>query len=179
MSGRHTHSACARLDFGRPRIDSYSRTCSVRTESGRPSRAQAREQRLPGGCLEPGSRPSRGGRRRRTPFIATPTRPRSKALLAFEAIVRAAPQGEIGHGGWTAGRERQDVVELASRFDAMVGRVLGQMQNPGAIAEERGAAFTQVQAACIDFAEQGDESGGRAALVTRGADRRVEQFTIG
>ena len=52
-------------------------------------------------------------------------------------------------------------------LDAVIRRVLGEMEDLGAVREERGAAFGQVQAAHVEFGEMGDKDRRHLPLALR------------
>jgi hypothetical protein len=67
----------------------------------------------------------------------------------------------------------------ASSLDSAVSRVLGQVQHLGAVGEQRGIPFSEIQASCIELGEGGDEVSRRTALSSREMVNCRDEITIG
>ncbi|HEX7020559.1 MAG TPA: hypothetical protein VF159_11135 [Gemmatimonadaceae bacterium] len=114
--------------------------------------------------------------------------------LAFALVARAPQQFAMVplRQVWTqqtdrgerhvAGREQLEhdgkPPRRASRFDAPIRRVFGEVQHLRAPGEERRAALTQIETPRVQFRERCDERRGRLALLSGKPLHVVEQVTI-
>ena len=81
-----------------------------------------------------------------------------------------------------AGQELEDPREQsrrARRLDAAVGGVFGEVQDLGAVGEERRAAFAEVESSRVDFHQTGDEVRRRLTFADREPRYFLEQILIG
>jgi hypothetical protein len=91
-------------------------------------------------------------------------------------------QGEIGERQRALCKELEDDGKLARRaggLDAMVSRMLGQVQHLCAVRKEGRAAFAEIQAARIELGEQAQELDGRVPFISGGARDGAEEIAIG
>lgn len=77
--------------------------------------------------------------------------------------------------------QAQDGGELprnARRLDSQVGSVFGQVQDLGAVGEQRGASLPKIQTPGVDFSQRGDQAGGCLALGGGAPPHVLQQFGI-